>query len=256
MSFEKISDGIHKMNIPYQDGFTSVFALENGGRWILADFGASDSDGEKYIIPAVRQIGFVPEILLCSHIHEDHSGGIKIIANEFPNAVISAYPKYFKLDGASVHYVSDGEILLDRYKVVDMRGHTGDSIGILDTQNAVLLTFDALQGYGIEAYGANVDNAEEYVKTLKRVSKMSLNGIIASHEFEPFGSTAFGREAVEKYISASMSEFERIIRIAEENAGMTAEEITSLCNAGREKLLVGTWTVKSVMEYAEKKKRR
>lgn len=208
VDFFKIKDGIYKLNIPYDDGFTSIFALENCKEWMVVDFGATDYDGKFYIISAIKKMGFVPKYLVCSHIHEDHSGGLKIIAKEFPKAEIWTFSRDLKIE-KNINYLTDEQIFLERYKFLSLKGHTDCSCGILDMKNNVLLSFDCLQGIGIGKYSPNIDNASEYEKTLKKILSLNLDGIVASHEYEPFGSVAFGKEEVFEYIDACRKAFEK-----------------------------------------------
>lgn len=116
MRFEPISDGIYKLNIPFEDGFTSVFAFENGGQWMLMDFGATDSDVNEYIIPSINELGFEPTCLLCSHTHSDHFGGLKRAVEVYSSAKLYAFtelPKEYR--DISVH-LDDGTFCLTDIK--------------------------------------------------------------------------------------------------------------------------------------------
>lgn len=255
VDFFEIKDGIYKLNIPYDDGFTSIFALENCKEWMLVDFGATDYDGKFYIIPAIKKIGFVPKYLVCSHIHEDHSGGLKIIAKEFPKAEIWTFSHDLKIE-KSINYLADEKIFLERYKFFSLKGHTDCSCGILDMKNNVLLSFDCLQGIGIGKYSPNIDNANEYEKTLKKILSLNLDGIVASHEYEPFGSVAFGKEEVFEYIDTCRKAFEKICFVVKENFNKTSKEIADIYNFGKNNLLLGEWMIESFKKYLMNKERK
>lgn len=240
------------MNIPYCEGYTSVFALENDGEWILVDFAASDDDGKRYIIPAIEEMCFIPRIMLCTHMHEDHSGGIKILADKFKTAEIAAFSRNLNLDGANVHYLTDGEVFSGRYKILNLPGHTDDSAAVLDMKNNILLSSDCLQGKGIATYGANIDNAEAYLNTIKKISELELNGIIASHEYEPFGSAIFGKNNVKEYIGVCTDVIKEIISVAAENINASPEEIAAIYNSDKSRLPIGAWTVEGALGYLKK----
>lgn len=253
MEFTQISESVYKMNIPFEDGYTSVFALENDGRWILLDFAATDEDGKRFIIPQVNKLNFVPEYLMCTHMHEDHCGAINILANVFPKAKIAAFSEKIAPKGKSAHCVKDGEIFFDRYKIISLAGHTDDSIGVLDLKNNILLCADALQQKGIAQYGANIDNTKEYVKTIEKVLKMDLSGIIASHEYEPFGSAVFGKKAVLECVALCSDVLNDIISVVSENINLSAQQITNIYNSKKEHLPIGVWTVRGVIDYLKTK---
>lgn len=253
MLFNKIRESIYKLNIPFEDGFTSVFALENDGRYILVDFAASDYDSDRYIIPAIKELNFTPEYLLCTHIHNDHCGGINHLAEEYKNAKIMAFSEDFKVENRKVHLLSDGEVLLERYEILNLKGHTNDSAGILDTKQGILLCADSLQGKGIGRYGTNIENPEGYINTLKRVSELDLNGIIASHDYEPCGSTAFGKTAVSDYIAASAEELDYITSIIKSHPTADAEEIAAICNSVKSRPRISPWCTHNIIDYLNSK---
>lgn len=246
MGFTEIKDGIYKMNIPFDDGFTSVFVLENDGKRMLLDFAACDSDGAEYIIPAMEKSQFIPEYLVCTHNHEDHSGGIKIIVETYKDAEIAAFSNISGIDFEKVRRLEENDILLDRYKVISLSGHTADSIGLLDIKNNILLTADALQGEGIATYGPNLDNACEYLKTLKKISELKPDGIIMSHEYEPFGSVVWGGETVKEYLRICFDAVNKIILKTEENPDCTPREIADMYNSENFRK-IGEWTVRGII---------
>lgn len=246
MGFKLIKDGIYKMNIPYQDGYTSVLALENGGKWMLVDFAAKDKDGKGYIIPAINELGFAPDVLLCTHIHEDHSGGIKILADAFPKAEIAAFSHEFKAH--KIHYLTDGEAFFGRYKVLHLPGHTDDSVGILDMKNNILLSSDCLLGRGIAIYGPGLDNPGVYLDTLKRVSELGLSGIVAAHDYEPFGGEIFG-DKVNEYINICAEVARAILAVALENPDADPKTITEIYNSDKSRLPIGEWTAEGAVKY-------
>lgn len=250
--FSKINDSIYKLNIPYSDGFTSVFALENKGKMIIVDSAANDSDVKNYILPAISEIQLFPEYILCSHMHEDHFGGMDSLSNVFENAEIMVFSHNFKLKKRKIHYLFDGEILLDRYKIINMPGHTDDSIGIIDLENNILLSFDSLQGKGIFKYGINIENIEKYIDTLNKVSELNIDGIISSHDYEPFGSIVFGKEKVNEYIDVCLEAVNDLISIVQNNPDLNSKKITELYNSQKKYLLIDEWVIKNVIEYLSK----
>lgn len=254
MEFKEIKKDIYKLNIPFEDGFTSVFALKNGDRWLLLDAASTDDDGKNHILPALKKMEIYPEYIIGSHLHEDHFGGIKILADTFSKALVSVFSESFVMEGKNIHYLKDNELLLDRYKILLLMGHTEDSIGILDTKSNILVSTDCLQLYGIGIYGTGLALAGEYIKTLEKLRKLNLEGIITSHDYYPLGSTAFGGDMVAKYLDTCADALNLIIKTIEENTSSTPDEIANIYNSSYPELpLISGWTVENVINYLKQK---
>lgn len=248
MGFEKIAEDIFKLNIPYEDGFTCVFAL-NGGK-IIVDSGACKDDVTKYIVPSITEMNFSPEYLICSHMHPDHCGGMDELARTFKNAYAAAYSPDFAPDSKKVLYLSDGEILFERYKIITLKGHTGDSVGILDMKTNFLLGADAFQLFGIGRYGTGLELPGEYVKMLEKVKSLNVSAIISSHDYEPCGCNAFGKDEVKNYISVCFDALKLLEDTIFENPEKTAEELALIYNTTHKNLpLLSSWTFQNVINY-------
>lgn len=248
MKFEKVSDNIYKMNIPFEDGFTSVFVLEENGKYLLLDAAATDDDSRNYIIPALEKLGISPEYIICSHLHPDHFGGIRLLADTYTGAKISVYDKNYTLTGKEIHFLSDGELFLERYKIICLKGHTDDSVGILDLKTNVLLTADAMQLYGSGRYGTGLALPGEYIKTLEKAKSLNLHGLIASHEYEPLGSTAFGADEINKYIDTCREALDLIVKTITDNPSAAPEKIAEIYNSTYPVLpTISGWTVENVI---------
>lgn len=248
MKFEEVSKDIFKMNIPFEDGFTSVFVLVNDGRCFLLDAAATDDDSRDYIIPALNNHGFSPDYIVCSHLHPDHFGGIQLLADTFYDAKISVLDKSYKLGNKEIFYLTDGDVLLGRYKILSLKGHTGDSIGILDLTYGILLTADALQLYGSGRYGTGLELPGEYIKTLENVKKLNLSGLIASHEYEPLGSTAFGADEINKYINTCRDALDLIVKTVNDNPSAAPAKIAEFYNNAYPTLpTISDWTAENVL---------
>ncbi len=86
MPFEKLEEGILLLKVPFDDLYTSVYALCEGGECILLDAATTDDDVERYILPALAEAGLRPTLLLVSHLHDDHCGGIPRLLAAFDDA--------------------------------------------------------------------------------------------------------------------------------------------------------------------------
>ncbi len=192
---ERLKEGIYRVCIPFENIYTSVFILIKGSEAVILDSGANEDDSRKYVIPAVAELGVTPKYLVSSHTHGDHHGGINALKQAFPDAV----PALFSKDVADSYYLTDGEVLLGRFKVLNLKGHSEDSLGILDLHTNTLISCDSLQMYGIDKYRGLIFDAEKYLESINRVRMLKVSAIIASHEYEPLGFMAEDKN-VQKFL--------------------------------------------------------
>ncbi len=185
--FERMADGIYLLKVPFEDIYTSVFALVEGGKCILLD-SACEGDTEVYITPALQKLGVTPDYLIASHYHSDHAGGMAALRTAYPNAIAKAY--------------KDGERQLSRFVILNLKGHTDDCLAIYDEKTRTLISCDCLQAYGIGRYPTLVEDKSAYMQAIKRVRELSPSMIIASHEYEPCGAIMKSKAEIEKFLLA------------------------------------------------------
>ncbi len=228
--FELFQDGIYRLKVPFEDIYTSVFALVTSNGSIIFDTATTESDVDDYIIPAINSLGIKPDYIICSHTHCDHFGGVWHLSKVFPNAIIGLNDKNLKFKDYKIQYLNDGDVLLDRFKVLNLKGHTKDSISLYDLKNKSLISVDCLQLNGVSKYGTGVTNFNDYKITLERVKALDLNCIIASHDFVPLGATAVGSKAVREYINECENAVENIRNFANERSMLSNKEIAAEYN--------------------------
>ena len=188
MSLEKVIGDIYRLKVPFDTLYTSVFLIKNADGHILIDCATRAEDVDGYILPALSKIS-VPlsdvKYLVLTHQHEDHAGGQYRIVEVNPNVKI----------------VMDlQEKLPNGLTVYAMKGHTVDSIGVLDLATHTLIAGDGLQGYGVGKYRCTLESQDEYLKTINHIRKdENITNILFSHAYDPWGKDgAFGRGEVEK----------------------------------------------------------
>ena len=165
-----------------------------------------------------------------------------------------AFSGEFCAEYENAQCINENDILLERYKIISLGGHTDDSIGILDMKNNILLTADALQGEGIESYGPNIDNMEKYIDTINKIADILPDGIIMSHEYAPLGGTIFGADEVKRYLNICINSAEKIISAARENPGFSPQQIADIYNREEGIRKIGDWTVESAVRYLNNRK--
>ncbi len=220
---KKINDGVYKIEIPFEDLYTCSFLLTSGNACIILDSGSNSDDAKKYIIPQVKALGLTPEYIVISHFHGDHNGGMHALVEEYPKAVFGSFVKDYK----DTYCFSDGEILFDRYQMLNLKGHCEESLAVLDLKTKTLFSCDCLQLCGINKYGTGLDSVDLYRQTIERVRKLNLNMIMTSHEYFPYGSTATG-EQVPKYLDRCIQAIDDIRDFAMLHSDKNSHEIARL----------------------------
>lgn len=182
MHAKRIDQGLYRILIPFEDLTTTVYIAVFEQGTAIIDSGTYPTDVDGYILPALAELGVEAEsvrFLLLTHRHGDHAGGFSRLQACFPHA---------KADGA----LPEGLI------AVPLPGHTEDSVGYLC--GGTLLSGDCLQLKGIGKYRNGISDRDAYLKSIRYLKTLGLTRIVAAHEYDPLGSLAEGRTAVDRYL--------------------------------------------------------
>ncbi len=193
---EQLKEGIYRICIPFETIYTTSFVLVEGRDCIVYDFGSKAADAETYIIPMLDSLGVNVRYLAVSHAHGDHCGAISAMIEQYPTAKVVHMGKRWN----SIP-ILDGDLLLDRFRLVGLMGHSDDGLAIYDRKTETLISGDALQAWGIDHWKTYFTDYELYTEALNKVRTLDPHTIIASHEYEPCGAIAEGREAVAVYLA-------------------------------------------------------
>lgn len=92
---QQIKDNLYFISLPVPikgfDGFIGTWVYR-GDPLVLVDVGPAVS--APYLLSAVAELGLgQPELILLTHIHIDHAGGIGRVAGAFPKAEVICHPK-------------------------------------------------------------------------------------------------------------------------------------------------------------------
>lgn len=221
----KLTDMIYRLTIPYKDIFTTVYTVKTDKGVLLFDVASTDFDVENYIIPMLNELNIKGEqikYLFISHDHKDHSGGVERFLQEFPNVTVLSRKERIKLlfKDATVLSLSDGDVFMDVFKLIEIPGHSADSAAVLDMRTNTLISGDSLQVYGIfgsQEWGSNIGLTSEYLDSIGRLRKMEIENIYSAHDFHPYGFKAEGKEAVKKFIDASEEPIRKILDLIVKN---------------------------------------
>lgn len=174
-------------NIELIDGtMANCYSVNLNGKGILIDAGMKGS-GRK-IVEFYRNIGINPEIVLITHYHPDHVGGLLLVSDEFhpqiyvPDEeldVIAGNSKMTPAPGLAAKLVSSlvktkpvsdlnlaSKLSIPGIQVVDTRGHTSGSTSYFFPDLKALFVGDALVVKGKEisinrGFTLNMGDAEK-----------------------------------------------------------------------------------------------
>jgi len=205
MDIDRIDKGIFRLRVPFETLTTSVYfyVCEQGAA--IIDSATYPSDVEGYILPALKECGIQRtdvKFLLLTHDHSDHNGGTQHLSEIFSDAKIGTS---FAIDSPNRMELVDGETVLGGLKAVFLPGHTSDSFGFYDANTKTLLSGDCLQLDGIGKYRDGIWNVAVYIDSINKLKYMDIRRIVAAHEYDPLGSVAEGKSAVEIYFDTCIS---------------------------------------------------
>ncbi len=188
--FYEEANGIYRLRIPFEKIYTSVFLITTPNGAVLVDCATTAEDVDIFIVPSLRALGYALtdiKMLVLTHGHGDHAGGLSRILSLAPN----------------IEVVTELRVLADKISTYPLAGHTEDSIGVFDGRTHTLISGDGLQGAGVDKYRCNVKNKAAYIETLERIKKDErVENILFSHAYEPFDKdSVFGRGEVEVCLS-------------------------------------------------------
>ncbi|MBE6588790.1 MAG: MBL fold metallo-hydrolase [Ruminococcaceae bacterium] len=192
--FEKATDGIYRLDIPFDHLYTSVFLI-TGDTPVIVDSATTREDVSLRILPALSLAGFEKGSLLVTHRHGDHNGGTPFLLSALP--------------ALSAVTLRDGETL-GTVRAIRLGGHTEDSMGYFDTRTGTLLCGDALQFYGVGKYGCSIVNAAMYEETLDRIKTLAPEAILPSHDFVGGSAAAIGKNSAAALFASAREKWEEI----------------------------------------------
>lgn len=201
MDIQKIDNGIFKILIPFEELTTTVYFYVCEQGVAIIDSATYPSDVDEYIVPAIEKMNIpcdAVKYLLLTHNHSDHAGGIRRLSEKFPNATVCTS---FNIELSRRKDLVDDKIVFGNLKAVFLPGHTEHSFGFYDTSTKTLLTGDCLQLDGVGKYRNGIENFDLYVESVNKLKCMDVNRIVAAHEYDPFGSTAEGKDSVVRYLN-------------------------------------------------------
>ena len=118
----------------------------------------------------------------------------------FDNARLCAFEPYKDLEN---EILTEDSVILDHIRPIHLPGHTLTSVGYFDTRTKTLITGDCLQLKGVGRFIYGVKYKDLYVSSMEKLlGRGDIELLVTSHEYEPLGAFARGRDEIEKYLLA------------------------------------------------------
>lgn len=217
-SLTEIVPDVHRLTIPFEDIYTTVFIIKTPEGAVLLDTATYESDVDQYILPALRSLGISQDFLkyiVLSHSHRDHAGGLERLMEFFPDACIVSLSPEVRNRFALYASVSpdDHPFLLNALQLIPLPGHAPDCLALYDKRSCTLLTGDSLQLYGIYGngnWGANISRPVEHLQAVKALRALEIDTVIASHDYHPCGYIARGSDEISRYLDCCGEALHRI----------------------------------------------
>jgi glyoxylase-like metal-dependent hydrolase (beta-lactamase superfamily II) len=181
--------------------YDSNIYLLTGGRTALIDTGTGFQAGDT--IASVRKAlnGRGLDIVIITHRHYDHVGGLNAIINEFDPEVYAGAQDAVPLragDSEStlgtafggqirpmdVKDLNDGDVIdigAHRLRVIRTPGHTIGSISLYDEMTGSLFTGDTVFVDGVGRHDLPTASLDQLIDSLRRLSRLDINGFYPGH---------------------------------------------------------------------------
>ena len=243
---------IYRLTIPYMDVYTTVYVIKTDDGAVVFDAGSFGSDVKDYIVPFLRELGIAHHMvkyIVVSHNHEDHSGGLEEFVKTFPRVCIVSQNTEVneKYRDYNVLNPEDDEEILNVLKIVTIKGHTNDCIGVYDTRTGTLISGDCLQMYGLKGsgkWGCGIVFINEHLREFEKLRKMDIRHILMAHDYYPYGYSHSG-EDVERVYDTCIGALEEIKDLITKNIDADDEVICEFYNSSQ-KPKIGTHIVAAV----------
>lgn len=289
--FERIADGIYLLKVPFGPVWTGV-VLVQGQENYLIDSSATAEDVDRYVIPALKELGIGPgdiHWLLNTHCHGDHIGGHRRfcevmqpkvaafekaapkVSDPVPYAIRirTRFPDHSpapqsQLKGVQVDTVlADSECLGDRLQIISTPGHDDDCVCWYDTKTRTLITGDSLQANGTICQGVGFyQDLTGYRSALLRLLDMDIDTILCGHDYDGIGWLIRGSSQVRSALRRCLNyleEYHSFIaaqwRGGEQDPAKIAVNLIDSLGCGQpERLFMALYTVEQHIMTMEKEK--
>lgn len=205
---------------------TNTYLIGTTKERILIDCG--DTGVEQYIDCLKKALGNnTIKLIICTHWHGDHVGGITDIFKHVTNGPIPVH-KLRRMDSPEVDnikfdYILPGSIITApgvTLKCIATPGHTSDHLSLYFEEEGSLFSGDCILGEGSSVF----EDLYDYMHSLETLSKLNITRIYPGH-----GSVVEkGLEKIYEYIAHRKKRENDILKILENEAVISSMQITNL----------------------------
>ncbi|MBU9766989.1 MBL fold metallo-hydrolase [Mycobacterium sp. TNTM28] len=164
-----------------------LMTLEGTNTWVLRGQGSDEivvvdpgPDDDAHIA-RIAELGAVALVLI-SHKHEDHTGGIDKLVDLTGAVVRSVGSGFLRGLGGPL---TDGEVIDAaglRIKVLATPGHTVDSLSfVIDDDTGAVLTADTVLGRGTTVIDTEDGSLRDYLESLHRLQGLGARTVLPGH---------------------------------------------------------------------------
>lgn len=205
-----IKEGLYQIVEPYFSEHANLYLIKGADFDLLVDAGLGLDDIKHYLI----NCGLTNNLkVIATHSHFDHIGGLRhflpkdiLITNKVLQnlhhkklwGLTHLKPKYFsptirrevsqkilwpvsfKLTDIQPLFLKSVNLGNRCFEILEMPGHTNDSIILYDKINKLIVTGDVLYDGGIYCHFINSDK-KQFKKTLQFLSKLDFNLVLPGH---------------------------------------------------------------------------
>nr|CRZ25042.1 Bm6764, isoform b [Brugia malayi] len=198
---------------------TNTYLIGTTKERILIDCG--DTGVEQYIDCLKKALGNnTIKLIICTHWHGDHVGGITDIFKHVTNGPIPVH-KLRRMDSPEVDnikfdYILPGSIITApgvTLKCIATPGHTSDHLSLYFEEEGSLFSGDCILGEGSSVF----EDLYDYMHSLETLSKLNITRIYPGH-----GSVVEkGLEKIYEYIAHRKKRENDILKILENEADIS-----------------------------------
>ena len=181
--------------------FDSNIYLIMGNKTVLVDTGTGFQVKDTIASLKKSLKGKPLDIVVITHRHYDHVGGLGAIVEEFKPLVYAGVEDAVplregdsestmgtafggKISPMDVNDLKDGDVIdigEHKLRVIDTPGHTSGSISLLDSVTGALFTGDVIFIDGVGRYDLPTASKEQLVESLQKLMILDINGFYPGH---------------------------------------------------------------------------
>lgn len=180
----RLTPAISEIQIPAANDVFRAFVVKTSAGTVIVDAGVEEMAAK--LVATIRPLN--PILLVVTHRHSDHAGGLAKIVAAMPDLVIAAHED--EADALPVlvqRRLRDGEEVVAGLQVIHVPGHTAGNIALLLVDEGTLITGDCVFGAGpqrkclIPPPAGYCDDAKLAAENISLLLRYNFDRAILSH---------------------------------------------------------------------------